>query len=75
MTTRKLIHGITGALVAGVLGFGATQALAAPAPSAATERCDWEMHQICNENCQRDGYVGGRCRVPPELGVTVCECF
>lgn len=63
------------ALVLGALGFGAGQAVAGPAGEAATERCTWEMHQICDENCTRDGYRGGMCRVPAHLGVTVCECF
>lgn len=74
-TISRVSRGVLGALVVGALGFGASQAVAGPPVQAATERCTSEMHQICKENCIRDGHVGGWCRVPPHLGVTVCECF
>ena len=73
--TRKLYRRTFGALVAGALGFGVTQAVAGPAPAPAAERCTAEMHAMCDENCINEGRPGGYCTVPPSLGVTVCKCF
>ncbi|HEX8691529.1 MAG TPA: hypothetical protein VF746_03745 [Longimicrobium sp.] len=58
-----------GAAVAAALGFGATQAAAAPGTSgAAAARCDPER---CNEQCQRN--------IPGSTGVCVggrfCDCL
>jgi hypothetical protein len=48
------------AAVAGVLSFGATQAVAAPAESTASlTRCT--DHDLCDVYCQNHGYLAGKC--------------
>lgn len=48
-----------GAAVAAALGFGATQALAAPAADAGAQQvCN---AQLCNRICQAIGTIGGTC--------------
>ncbi|HEU0052961.1 MAG TPA: hypothetical protein VFQ39_07275 [Longimicrobium sp.] len=46
------------AAVAGALGFGATQAVAAPSASAASVCSD---HDICDNYCTSQGYLAGKC--------------
>lgn len=64
---RKLARAAFGAAVALTLGFGATQALAAPPTGEAARRCDL---YTCNEDCIGQGYAGGVCRLMPLR----CEC-
>lgn len=64
-TIRKVRRGVLGLAVAGALGFGASQALAEPAPAAAAS-CD----TICNRVCRAAGFIGGFCGD----GVS-CSCY
>lgn len=54
---------VLGAAIAGALGFGATQAVAAPAPRAETNeagRCT--DHDLCDNHCAFNlGYTAGKC--------------
>lgn len=49
---------VVGAAIAGGLGFGATQAFAAPSESAAAACTD---HDICDNYCTNNGYLAGKC--------------
>ena len=63
---HKVRSGLLGLAVAGALGFGATQALAEPAPAAAADSCD----TLCNRVCRAAGFIGGFCGD----GVS-CSCY
>lgn len=67
-STRSLFRrGVFAAAVLGTLGFGATQALATPAASAAPPTCN---EQQCDRTCRDAGFSGGFC-----LDRTSCNCF
>ncbi|HEX2078914.1 MAG TPA: hypothetical protein VHG08_14425 [Longimicrobium sp.] len=63
---RALRRWITAAVVAGTLGFGSAQALAAPRESEQPGTC---TNQQCNRTCKQTGYDGGFCLV------AVCVCY
>lgn len=66
-TIRRRMQGAALALAtAAALGFGAAQALAAPAEAAGAERC---TNYTCNSRCVNLGYAGGSC-----AGAT-CVCW
>lgn len=64
---RKLVRTTFGALVAGSLGFGVSQALAAPSLPARAPLC---MVQQCTLSCLQRGYAGGICN--PDA---ICVCL
>jgi len=58
---------VFGAAIAGALGFGATQALAAPAPPAAGPNCQSSDDCYALDQCGPNGGIcfgGGRCFCP-----------
>lgn len=64
MAARRWVFGAGTAVV---LGFGGTQALAAPAPASIDQRvCD---ERLCDRLCQSVGSIGGVCN---EDGFCVC---
>jgi hypothetical protein len=65
---KRLRGGIFAAAVAGALGFGAAQVLAAPAPAAAgrAAACSWER---CDAICVSRGHAYGDC------STGACRCF
>lgn len=63
---HRVRSGLLGLAVAGALGFGATQALAEPAPAAPAASCD----TLCNRVCRAAGFIGGFCGD----GVS-CSCY
>ena len=54
---RNARRGAFGLAVAGALGFGAAQAVAAP-PTAERAVCN---DRLCNRVCQTAGFIGGFC--------------
>jgi hypothetical protein len=73
MSARILRNGLFSALTAVALGFGATQAFAAPdAASAAKFACDNAADARCNTWCQGRGYDAGICN---PIYVGGCQCF
>ena len=68
MNSRSLIRtGLFTAAVLGTLGFGASQALAAPDTAARAPTCN---ERQCDRTCQDAGLSGGFC-----LDRTSCNCF
>lgn len=65
-TGERIRLGVFGLALAGALGFGASQALATPAPRQAPPSCD----EICNRVCQAAGFIGGFCGSGPS-----CSCY
>lgn len=70
MTTGAIRRRVFGAAMAAALGFGATQALAAPASGV-----DADAHvcnpQVCNRICQSiPGSIGGFCTADGS-----CQCY
>ncbi|HEY0019733.1 MAG TPA: hypothetical protein VGC13_25755 [Longimicrobium sp.] len=66
--TRGLRSGFFGALTVAALGFGTTQALAAPAAPADAQVCN---PQVCNRICQSiPGSIGGFCTSDGS-----CQCY
>ena len=65
-TTTRLRKGLLAAVVAGALGFGVAQALAAPAGAAAANSCSDER---CDAICVSRGYAYGDC------STGACRCF
>lgn len=63
---RTVRRGVLGLAFAGALGFGASQALASPAPAAAEQSCD----TVCNRACRAAGFIGGFCG-----GGVSCSCY
>lgn len=63
---RTVRRGVLGLAFAGAMGFGASQALASPAPRAAEQSCD----TLCNRVCRAAGFIGGFCGD----GVS-CSCY
>ena len=63
---QQVRGGVLGLAVVGALGFGASQALAEPAPRAAADSCE----TLCNRVCRAAGFVGGFCGD----GVS-CSCY
>ncbi len=55
---RMLARGIFAALFVGVLGLGATQALASPPPALTAPLC---TIQQCTVSCIQRGYAAGFC--------------
>jgi hypothetical protein len=58
---RRGMRGVLGALVVGAMGFGATQALAAPGQAAAAGTCNRDEAGACNASCRETygtGWVG-----------------
>lgn len=57
---QRIRHGVFGMVMAGALGFGATQALAAPEtrPAQQVPRCD---SAFCDRVCKLAGAPGGFC--------------
>lgn len=49
---------VFGAVIVGALGFGATQAVAAPMQSGASVCSD---HDPCDNYCTSHGYLAGKC--------------
>ena len=68
----RLARGIFGTLVGGALGFGATQALAAPAQAAFYGCTSWQAQQ-CQDYCTSTYGLGskGRCT---NFGMLQCQC-
>lgn len=70
--SRKVARGMFGALVVGSLGFGATQALAAPTQSVANRTCNLYQEQACRDFCARYS-AQSRCT---SFGSTYdCQCY
>ena len=65
--TRWAQRGVFALATAAALGFGARQAVAAPADAAAVRVCTNEQ---CNTDCRRRGYDGGVC-----AGSWGCACW
>jgi hypothetical protein len=65
---RKGVFGVT---MAATLGFGATQALAAPGEAAARRVCDAYHDALCNDWCQSRRYDAGWC---DPIYVGGCKC-
>ncbi|HEX6368234.1 MAG TPA: hypothetical protein VF006_04845 [Longimicrobium sp.] len=63
---RRTRRGLFAAATAAMLGFGAAQAFAAPAPAAA-RAC---TNAQCDADCKRWGYDGGIC-----AGSWGCACW
>lgn len=73
MKTMKLGRGIFAALVAGTLGFGATQAFASPAAPAGTQWwCTAYEEQWCDDTCVEMGASHGECTY---FGTLYCKCI
>lgn len=61
-STRMLRHGLFAAATMAALGFGATQALAAPRAEAdAARACSNLNHAQCRDSCRAMGYDTGSC--------------
>lgn len=58
--------------VAGVLGFGASRAFAAPQGANAAKACDPWADARCNERCQEQGADAGVC---DERYLGLCRCI
>ena len=69
----RLVRGIFGALVVGTLGFGASQALASPAPAATLPFCTASQRQACVDNCRDEGKSNARCTT--QGSQIICECY
>lgn len=54
---RTMRRGVLGLAFAGALRFGASQALASPAPQPAEQSCD----TLCSRVCRTAGFRGGFC--------------
>jgi len=66
---QQLARAAFAAMIALVLGFGATQAVAATAQPGGLQRsCD---HFQCDQYCVGNGFSYGECRIHPLR----CECF
>ena len=63
---RTVQRGVLSVALVGALGFGASQALATPAPPQAEQSCD----ALCNRVCRAAGFIGGFCGD----GVS-CSCY
>jgi hypothetical protein len=75
MTSRKLIHGISGALVVGVLGFGAGQAAAAPV-AAEGAYCTRQDQSFCLNQCADLYGEGTRAGCTKDsFGFIQCTCY
>lgn len=75
-SARNALRGVFGGLVVVGLGFGASQALAAPVAAQAANSCSRTHASMCNADCRAQygpGY-GGRCYADGVGGYT-CECF
>lgn len=74
--TRKAVQGVFGALMVGALGFGASQAFAAPGAGAAAGSCLKEETWACNAYCRETfgmSYIG-RCN-KNTFGHVSCGCI
>ena len=67
--SRPIGRALFGAAVLAALGFGTSQALAGP-PRGPAPSARWCDPIYCDEWCQSQGYMFGRCR----LGVGPCIC-
>ena len=67
-----LRKGFFAAATAAALGFGATQALAAPDQAAGRRACSVLRDAYCNDWCQAKGYDAGQCNPLYEGG---CRCW
>jgi hypothetical protein len=74
--TRALGRGLFGGLVVAALGFGATKALASPAPSAVANTCSkgdaWACIYGCKE--QYGSNYAGQCSTDI-WGQVTCHCY
>lgn len=61
MRRTTLRNGVFAAVTAAALGFGATQALAAPQEKQGARLCSNENHAYCNQLCWNKGADGGYC--------------
>jgi hypothetical protein len=69
--TRMLRQGVFAAATIAALGFGATQAFAAPRAQADAARvCSRGQHEMCHATCVWYGYDRGWC-----IGDGLCECL
>ena len=69
---RTLGKGLFSLAVFAALGFGATQALAAPARDAGARLCGSVEIAQCDAGCKAKGYDGGFC---DPFAVGRCRCF
>lgn len=67
-SARLLARAAFGAAVAGILGFGTAQAVAAPSARAEAS-CDLLG---CNDYCVERGYLGGNCTLK---GQCICIAY
>lgn len=75
-STRKAFQGVLGALVVGALGFGASQALAAPAAAASADYCTRQDQSVCLDYCYDTYGEGYRARcTKDQFGFIECECY
>lgn len=74
-SNRKLLRGAFNALMLGVLGAGASQALASPAAAPAAGYCTREEAGECNVACQEalGPSYRGRC-TKTSIGTVSCQC-
>lgn len=70
MLCSMLRNAIFGVLTVSALGFGGTQAFAAPQGTGAARACTPTYDVYCNDECQFKGYDGGYC----STGST-CRCY
>lgn len=73
-TNLKLVRGVFGALVVGVLGFGAAQAVASPATAPQSALfCTMAQRQECRAYCAGQGMAFVSCSSSGG-GEVYCEC-
>lgn len=72
MSHRILRNGLFSAVTVAALGFGATQALAAPGATASRMACDARADSRCRTYCQSNGYDTGWC---DPLWYAGCHCM
>lgn len=68
----NLRRGLLGIAVVGSLGFGVTQAFAAPAQASKRNMCSREMDAYCDYSCGLDGLRGYCNGSGPYMW---CECY
>jgi hypothetical protein len=70
VTGRPIRGWLYAAGVAAALGFGGTQAVAAPGPGSSADQARACNPTGCNQSCRAQGGISGRC-----TDAGLCACF